>query len=213
MTEATGKSFMCKSFRSEKLQNKSSPNFSNFRPEFCPGFCSEFSPKFSRIYRASFGGKRRPEKIHQKSPPFFNKKFRGKYEKNIHKIFLESRQSKKVLCAFSVRSFLSLLQRLRAWLFFSDRDRRAFQPSARNLQLRLALNLRQLVSEKPTCPLSLFQGETIYAPPPLFWPKGIFQGRGVGVYILRPHAAGILYPPPFIRPPPLGGCFQGWGGG
>ena len=45
------------------------------------------------------------------------------------------------------------------------------------------------------------------------WPKGIFQRRGVGVYILRPHAAGILYPPPFIHPPPLGGYFQGWGGG
>ena len=30
-----------------------------------------------------------------------------------------------------------------------------------------------------------FQGEVIYAPPPLphFWPKGIFQGRGVGAYI------------------------------
>ena len=50
-------------------------------------------------------------------------------------------------------------------------------------------------------------------PPPVFWPKGIFQWRGVGVYILRPHAAGILYArPPFIHPPPLGGHFQGWGG-
>ena len=37
----------------------------------------------------------RPEKIHQKSPPFFNAKFPGKYEKNIHKMFLESRQSNK----------------------------------------------------------------------------------------------------------------------
>ena len=34
------------------------------------------------------------------------------------------------------------------------------------------------------------------------------------MYILRPHAAGILYaPPPLIHPPPLGGSFQGWGGG
>ena len=57
----------------------------------------------------------------------------------------------------------------------------------------------------------------MYAPPPRphFWPKGIFQGRGVGVYILRPHATGILYPPPpfYIHPPPLGGYFQGWGVG
>ena len=80
--------------RSEKLQNESSPNFSNFRPEFCPEFCSEFSPNFSGSFRASFRGKRRPEKIHQKSPPFFNTKFPGKHEKNIHKMFLESRQSK-----------------------------------------------------------------------------------------------------------------------
>ena len=29
--------------RSEKLQNESSPNFSNFRPEFCPEFFEEFS--------------------------------------------------------------------------------------------------------------------------------------------------------------------------
>ena len=40
----------------------------------------------------------------------------------------------------------------------------------------------------------IIQGEIIYPPPPLphFWPKSIFQGRGGGVYILRPHAAGIL---------------------
>ena len=79
--------------RSEKLQNESSSNFLNFRPEFCPEFCSEFSPNFSRSFRASFRGKRRPEKIHQKSPPFFNAKFPGKHEKKIHKILLESRQS------------------------------------------------------------------------------------------------------------------------
>ena len=80
-------------FRSEKLQNESSPNFSNFRPEFCPEFCFEFSPSFSRSFRASFRAKRRPEKIHQKSPPFFNVKFPGKHEKIIHKMFLGSRHS------------------------------------------------------------------------------------------------------------------------
>ena len=47
------------------------------------------------------------------------------------------------------------------------------------------------------------QNEITYAPPPRphFWPKGSFQGRGVGVYILRPHAAGILYAPPFLYAP------------
>ena len=33
--------------RSEKLQNESFPNFSNFRPEFCPEFCSECFEEFS----------------------------------------------------------------------------------------------------------------------------------------------------------------------
>ena len=46
-------------------------------------------------------------------------------------------------------------------------------------------------------------GRTYIRPPPSphFWPKGIFQGRGVGVYILRPHAAGILYAPPLLYTP------------
>ena len=75
------------------LQNESFPNFSIFRPEFCPEFCSEFSPNFLS-FRASFCGRRRPEKIHQKSPPFFNAKFPGKFEEKIHKMFLESGQVK-----------------------------------------------------------------------------------------------------------------------
>ena len=83
-----------KIFRSGKLQNESLPNFSIFRPELCPEFCPEFSPNFSRTFRASFRGRRRTEKIHQKSPPFFKAKFPGKHERNIHKILLESRQGK-----------------------------------------------------------------------------------------------------------------------
>ena len=31
--------FFAPLIRSEKLQKESSPNFSNFRPEFCPEFC------------------------------------------------------------------------------------------------------------------------------------------------------------------------------
>ena len=55
-----------------------------------------------------------------------------------------------------------------------------------------------LTKNQPKVFLHKVQGEITYAPPPSphFWPKGIFQGRGVGVYILRPHATGILYPPP-----------------
>ena len=76
-----GAARIAQNIRSEKWQNESSPNFSNFCPEFPPEFCSEFSPKILRNFRASFPRKRRPEKIHQKSPPFFNAKFPGEYEK------------------------------------------------------------------------------------------------------------------------------------
>ena len=55
--------------------------------------------------------------------------------------------------------------------------------------------------------LKFIAGEKFYTPPfpPHFWLKGIFQGGGggVGVYILSPHAAGILYAPPFYTPPPF----------
>ena len=64
------------------------------------------------------------------------------------------------------------------------------------------------------CPKSLIQGKMIYTPPPPphFWLKGIFEGRGVGVYILRPHAAGILYAPLFYTPPTPRRVFSGVGG-
>ena len=64
---------------------------------------------------------------------------------------------------------------------------------------------------KPTMHLLILQQslqeEIIYPPPACFWPNGIFQGRWVGVHILRPHAAGIptrqefYIPPPFYTPP------------
>ena len=86
--------------RSEKLQNEGFPNFLNFRPEFYPEFCSEIFPNFSRIFRASFRGRRRTEKINQKCLPFFNAQFPGKHEKNIHKIVLESGQSNLLMLRF-----------------------------------------------------------------------------------------------------------------
>ena len=45
--------------------------------------------------------------------------------------------------------------------------------------------------------------EKLYTPPPLppFLVKTHFQGRGVGVYILRGYAAGILYAPPLLYTP------------
>ena len=46
-----------------------------------------FAPNVLRCFRVSFCGKRRPEEIHQKSPPVFNAKFPGKYSgrKKAHK--------------------------------------------------------------------------------------------------------------------------------
>ena len=86
--------------RSEKLQNESSPNFSNFRPEFCPEFCSEFSPNFSGSFRASFRGKRRPEKIHQKSPPFSIQNSQANTRKIFTKCFWRVGKMKFWRCVF-----------------------------------------------------------------------------------------------------------------
>ena len=62
-----------------------------------PNFAPNFAPNFPEIFEdfscfVSWETETR-KKIHQKSPPFFNAKFPGKHEKNIHKMFLESRQS------------------------------------------------------------------------------------------------------------------------
>ena len=77
-------------------QESRSPKVPRIFRIFVPNFAPNFSPNFPRIswgvFVLHFVGKRRPEKIHQKSPPFFNAKFPGKYEKNIHKMFLERRQ-------------------------------------------------------------------------------------------------------------------------
>ena len=55
--------------------------------------------------------------------------------------------------------------------------------------------------------------EKLYSPPPSppFLAKSHFSGEGGGGVYFEPHAVGILYPPPFIHPPPLEGYYQGWG--
>ena len=74
--------------RSEKLQNESSLNSSKLHP-----ILLEF-PQISTNFRALFPRKRRPLKIHQQSPPFFNAKSPGNWKKKSQS-FLESRQSNK----------------------------------------------------------------------------------------------------------------------
>ena len=66
--------------RSEKVQNEKSPNFLNIRPEFAP----KNAPKFPGLLVL----KRRLQKIHQKSLPFFNAKSPGNF-KNEHSQFLK----------------------------------------------------------------------------------------------------------------------------
>ena len=79
--------FSGQNLRSEKLQNESSPNFSNFRPEFCPEFCSEFSPNFSRSFCALFRGGTETRKNSPKIPVFFQcqipRQTRKKYSQNV----------------------------------------------------------------------------------------------------------------------------------
>ena len=71
----------------QMAQNEKSPNFSNFCTGFFSEFCSDFSPNFLRIFRALFPGKRRPLKIHQEAPPFFNaKSLAGKVKEKITKV-------------------------------------------------------------------------------------------------------------------------------
>ena len=77
----------------QKVAERKFPEFFDISSRILPRILLRFSPNFSRTFRASFRGGRRPEKFHQKSLPFFNAKFPGKHEKNIHKILLESRQS------------------------------------------------------------------------------------------------------------------------
>ena len=62
-------------------------------PESFELSCSEFCPNYWRSLCASFHGKWRTGKIHQKSQPFFNAKFPGELEDKVRKSFLESGQS------------------------------------------------------------------------------------------------------------------------
>ena len=82
---------------------------------FVPNFAPNFAPNpriFLRTFRASFRGRRKPEKIHPKSPPFFNANFPGKHKENIHKILLESRQSKEFLRRSGLRVFEGVSERV-----------------------------------------------------------------------------------------------------
>ena len=65
--------------------------FRFFSPNFAPNF-----PRFFERFSCFVSCETETRKTHQKSPPFFNAKFPGKFEDKIHKSFLESGQSKNV---------------------------------------------------------------------------------------------------------------------
>ena len=72
--------------RTEKLQNESFPNFSNFRPGF--------APNFPRIFRWFSSWETETRNNSPKIPAIFQCKiFRQTRRKNVHKILLGSRQS------------------------------------------------------------------------------------------------------------------------
>ena len=79
-----------------KVAERKFPELFEFSSRILTRILLRIFPNFSRTFRASFRGRRKTEKFHQESPPFFNVKFpRQTREKTIHKILLESRQSNK----------------------------------------------------------------------------------------------------------------------
>ena len=82
--------------RSEKLQDESSPSDSNFSSRVLPRISFRIFPEVLDDFSCFISWETETTiKIHQESPPFFNAKSPGKFEKKIHKSFLESRQSNR----------------------------------------------------------------------------------------------------------------------
>ena len=96
-------------FRSEKSQNKSSPNFSNFSSRILPRILLRIFPRiFWGVFRVLFRGKRRPEKICQKSRHFSTRNSQANSKKKSTKVFC---RVGKVRCPDFGRS----LQEVNSW--------------------------------------------------------------------------------------------------
>ena len=81
-----------------KVAERKFPEFFEFLSRMLPRVLLRIHPKFSRIFRASFCGKRRREKNSPKIPAIFQCKIpRQILKKYVHKHFLESRQSNPLL--------------------------------------------------------------------------------------------------------------------
>ena len=69
--------------RSQKLQNESFPNFSNFHPDFCPESCSEFSLKFLEDFSCFISWETETITNSPKIPAIFQCKIPRQTTKNI----------------------------------------------------------------------------------------------------------------------------------
>ena len=77
-----------------KVAEREFPEFFKFLSRILPRILLRIFPEFFEDFSCFASWETETRKIHQKSPPFFNAKSPGKYEKDIHKMFLEGRQSK-----------------------------------------------------------------------------------------------------------------------
>ena len=91
--------------RSEKLQNESFPNFSNFRPEFCPEFLLRIFPEFFEDFSCFASWETETSKNSPKSPPFFNVNCQANTKKIFTKFFW---RAGKVIKAVQIRVGLEL---------------------------------------------------------------------------------------------------------
>ena len=75
--------------KSEKLENESSPKFFELSSQIFSRIFLRIFAEFFEDFRLLFPRQRETTKNHRISPPFFNAKSPGKYEKIVHKILLE----------------------------------------------------------------------------------------------------------------------------
>ena len=81
----TGSRLLGKNVLARKVAERKFPELFEFSFRILPRILLRIFPNFSRTFRASFRGRRRSKKIHQKSPPFFNAKVQAntkKYSQN-----------------------------------------------------------------------------------------------------------------------------------
>ena len=102
-------------FRSEKLQNESSPIFSNFRPEFCPRILLRIFPEFFEELSCFVSWETETRKNSPKIPAFFQMQ---NSQANTKKIFTKCfwRAGTVKLFSQKKRSIRNVILRSLGWL-------------------------------------------------------------------------------------------------